>query len=53
MTLKDLYSKPLSQILEQLDMIDLKVHSDSNGVMYSIESRYADPSCSENIIKKR
>ena len=25
MTLKDLYSKPLSQILEQLDMIDLKV----------------------------
>lgn len=30
MTLKDLYSKPLSQILEQLDMIDLKVHSDLN-----------------------
>ena len=41
MTLKDIYSKPLSQILEQLDMVDLKVHSDTNGNINAIEIKYA------------
>lgn len=41
MTLKDLHSKPLSEIIEQMDMVDLKVHSDNNGVINSIEIKYA------------
>lgn len=44
MTLKDLHSKPLSEIIEQMDIVDLKVHSDNNGVINSIEIKYADSS---------
>lgn len=33
MTLKDLHSKPLSEIIEKMDMVDLKVHSDNNGFL--------------------
>ncbi len=41
MTLKDLNSKSLSQIIEQLDMVDLKIHSDTNGNINAIEIKYA------------
>ena len=41
MTLKDLHSKPLSEIIEKMDMVDLKVHSDNNGNIINIEIKYA------------
>ena len=41
MTLKDLHSKPLSEIIEKMDMVDLKVHSDNNGNIINIEINYA------------
>ena len=53
MTLKDLNSKSLSEIIEQMDIVDLKIHSDNNGTVNSIEIKYADLSNSENKIGKR
>lgn len=53
MTLKDFNSKPLSEIIEQMDMIDLKIHLDNSGTINSIEIKYADPSNPENKIGKR
>lgn len=41
MTLKDLQSNPLSNILEQMEMVDLKIHSDDKGIINSIEIKYA------------
>lgn len=41
MTLKDLHSNPLSQIIEQMEMVDLKIHSDNDGTINSIEIKYA------------
>lgn len=41
MTLKDLHSKPLSKIIEQMEMVDLKIHSDNKGNINSIEIKYA------------
>lgn len=41
MTLKDLHSNPLSAVIEQMEMVDLKVHSDHNGIINSIEIKYA------------
>lgn len=53
MTLKDFNSKPLSEIIEQMDMVDLKIYSDNNGTINSIEIKYADPSSPESKIGKR
>jgi hypothetical protein len=53
LTLKDFNSKPLSEIIEQMDMVDLKIHSDNNGTINSIEIKYADPSSPESKIGKR
>lgn len=41
MTLKDLQSNSLSNILEQMEMVDLKIHSDDRGNINSIEIKYA------------
>ena len=48
MTLKDFNSKPLSEIIEQMDMIDLKIHLDNSGTINSIEIKYADPAEADN-----
>lgn len=40
MTLKDLHSNPLSNIIEQMEMVDLKIHSDDKGTINSIEIKY-------------
>ena len=47
-TLKDFNSKPLSEIIEQMDMIDLKIHLDNSGTINSIEIKYADPAEADN-----
>lgn len=43
MTLKNLYTKPLSEIVNQMEMIDLKIHSDNKGNISTIEIKYAIP----------
>lgn len=43
MTLKDLQTRSLSQIIEQMEIVDLKIHSDNNGVVNNIEIKYAAP----------
>lgn len=40
MTLKEMYSQPLATLLEKMEMIDLKVHSDQDGNICSIEVKY-------------
>lgn len=48
MTLKDLHSNPLSAVIEQMEMVDLKIHSDNEGTINSIEIKYATHKESED-----
>lgn len=43
MTLKDLRTMPIQSVIDNMDIVDLKIHSDSKGVINSIEIQYADP----------
>lgn len=44
---------PIQAIIDNMDIVDLKIHSDNNGVINNIEIKYADPSCAEAKIAKR
>jgi len=41
MTLKEMRTQPLVNILDKMNIIDLKVHSDDSGKIYAIEIKYA------------
>lgn len=43
MTLKDLRTMPIQSVIDSMDIVDLKIHSDNKGVINSIEIKYADP----------
>ncbi len=53
MTLKDLRDMPIQAIIDSMDIVDMKIHSDNKGVINSIEIKYADPSNAESHIAKR
>lgn len=53
MTLKDLKNMPIQAVIDSMNIVDLKIHSDNNGVINSIEIKYADPSSTESKIVKR
>ena len=40
MTLNELYQKPLSESIVEMDMTDFKVHTDDEGVVMAIEVKY-------------
>jgi hypothetical protein len=40
MKLVDVYSKPLKEVVDKLELIDLKVHSDDKGDVKSVELKY-------------
>lgn len=40
MTLKDMREQPLANILDKMEMVDLKVHSDPKGNIMAIEIKY-------------
>lgn len=42
MKLNELYNKPLKEVLETLDLADMKVHTDDNKDIRAIELRYED-----------
>lgn len=41
MTLKEMRDQPLASILEKMDIVDLKVHSDDQGNICTVEIKYA------------
>lgn len=43
MKLNDVYSKPLSEVIEQMEMVKLDVHADSSGEVQCIELKYVNP----------
>ena len=40
MTLKELQTQSLTTILDKMDMVDLKVHTDPKGTICAIEIKY-------------
>lgn len=40
MKLNEVYSKPLKEVIEKMDLSDMKVHTDDNGNVKSIELKY-------------
>lgn len=40
MKLNDVYTKPLKDIVEQMNLTDMKVHTDDAGDVKSIELKY-------------
>lgn len=40
MTLKEMQTQSLTRILDKMDMVDLKVHTDSKGNICAIEIKY-------------
>lgn len=41
MTLKDVYEKPLAEILKEMSMVNVEIHNDGFGEIHSIEVKYA------------
>ena len=40
MKLNDVYTKPLKDVVEELNLTDMKVHTDDDGEVRSIELKY-------------
>lgn len=44
MKLGELYSKPLREVLQELELVDMKVHTDDSGEVKAVELKYGDKS---------
>lgn len=42
MKLSEVYSKPLAEVIQQLEMVELKVHTTDAGLVRAIELKYED-----------
>lgn len=42
MKLGELYSKPLHEVLQELNLVDMKVHTDDDGEVKAVELKYGD-----------
>lgn len=53
MKLSEVYSKPLKEVIENLELSDIKVHSDDNGNVKAIELKYTEkaPKAPEKEVK--
>lgn len=40
MRLKDIYERPLGEIIKVMDLADMKVHTDEAGNVWSVELKY-------------
>ena len=49
MKLGELYSKPLQEALQELELVDMKVHTDDSGEVRAVELKYGE----KNIEKKK
>lgn len=44
MKLTEFYSKPIKDVMETMEMVDLKVHTDNAGNVHSIEVKFFNKS---------
>ncbi len=44
MKLGELYSKPLQEVLQELNLVDMKVHTDDDGEVKAAELKYGEKS---------
>ena len=44
MKLTEFYSKPIKDVMETMEMVDLKVHTDNAGNVHSIEGKFSNDS---------
>ncbi len=42
MKLAELYSKPIKEAMEEMTLVDMKVHTDGAGNVKAVELKYAD-----------
>lgn len=42
MKLNEVYSKPIKEVVETMELSDMKVHTDDNGNVKTIELKYAE-----------
>lgn len=40
MKLNEVYTKPLKEVLESMDMVDMKIHTDDEGNIQVVELKY-------------
>ncbi len=53
MKLGELYSKPLQEVLQELELVDMKVHTDDSGEVKAVELKYGENNIEKNIEKKK
>lgn len=49
MKLGELYSKPLQEVLQELNLVDMKLYTDDDGEITAIELKYEE----KNVEKKK
>lgn len=42
MKLNELYAKPIKEVMDEMEMVDLKVHTDDAGNVHSIEVKFSN-----------
>lgn len=42
MKLNEVYSRPLKEVVEEMELSEMKVHTDDNGVVKTIELKYSE-----------
>lgn len=42
MKLCDVYGKPLREVIEELELSDMKIHTDDNGNVKTVELKYTE-----------
>lgn len=50
MTLAEFMEKPLKEALQELSLVDSKVHTNDAGQVIAVELKYKDPSYKEKLI---
>lgn len=44
MKLNELYAKPIKEVVDGMEMVDLKVHTDDAGNVHSVEVKFSNDS---------
>lgn len=44
MKLNELYTKPIKEVVDGMEMVDLKVHTDDAGNVHSVEVKFSNDS---------
>ena len=47
MSLRELYQMPIKDVLEKMEIADLKIHTDDDGMVRTIEIKYSNKDADE------